>query len=241
MRVLAIVNQRDAGPGVFAGAAASAGHELVEWAPAEGPPPDPDAWGAAIVLGGAMNVDQEGEHPWLRDEKRLVGGLLDRDTPVLGVCLGAQLLVEVAGGAAGRAERPEIGWHEVELTAEAKGDPVIGALPGRFEAFMWHSYEATPPDGAAPLGRSPVCLQAYRVGDRAWGIQFHAEVTEAIVLAWLADYRKDRDAVRLGVDPGELRAETRERIGRWNELGRGLCARFLREAAAYGGAATRAR
>jgi GMP synthase (glutamine-hydrolysing) len=227
VRVLAIVNQRDAGPGVFGDAAASTGHELVEWVPAEGPPPNPDAWGAAIVLGGAMNVDQEGEHPWLRDEKRLVGRLLDRETPVLGVCLGAQLLAEVAGGAARRAERPEIGWHPVELTAEADADPVIGTLPRRFEAFMWHSYEATPPDGAAALARSPVCVQAYRAGDRAWGIQFHAEVTEAIVSAWLADYRKDRDAIRMGVDPDALRGETRKRIGCWNELGRGLCAHFL--------------
>jgi GMP synthase (glutamine-hydrolysing) len=233
VRVLAIVNQRDAGPGVFADAAASAGHELVQWVPAEGPPPGQDGWGAAIVLGGAMNVDQEGKHPWLLDEKRLVAGLLDRETPVLGVCLGAQLVAEVSGGAAGRAERPEIGWHRVELTAEADRDPVIGALPRRFEAFMWHSYEATPPDGAAPLARSQVCVQAYRVGDRVWGIQFHAEVTEAIVTGWLGDYRKDADAVRIGVDPEELRADTRGRIGRWNEIGRGICARFL-EAATRG-------
>jgi GMP synthase-like glutamine amidotransferase len=227
VRVLAIVHQRDAGPGVFAEAAAAAGHEMVEWVPSEARSPDADAWGATIVLGGAMDVDQEDEHPWLRDEKRLLGKLVEERAPVLGVCLGAQLLAEVAGGAAERAERPEIGWHEVELTAEAEGDPVIGGLPERFEAFMWHSYEATPPNGAAPLARSPVCVQAYRAGDRAWGIQFHAEVTEAIVSAWLADYRKDRDAVRMGVDPAALRGETRQRIGRWNELGRGLCARFL--------------
>jgi GMP synthase (glutamine-hydrolysing) len=227
MRVLAIVHQPDAGPGVFADAVAASGHELVEWSPPEAPPPELGGHGATIVLGGAMNVDEEGDNPWLRDEKRVLRELLEAGAPMLGVCLGAQLLADAAGGAAGRASRPEIGWHEVELTAEAAADPVLGALPGRFEAFQWHSFEATPPPGARSLARSPVCLQAYRVGERAWGIQFHAEVSDRIVEAWLADYHKDRDAVRIGIDPRELLAETRGKIARWNELGRALCARFL--------------
>jgi len=230
MRVLAIVHQADAGPGIFAPAVTDAGHELVEWRPPDGPPPESDAYDATIVLGGAMNVDQEDEHPWLRGEKRLLGELLESGAPVLGVCLGAQLVAEAAGGSAGRASRPEIGWHEVELTAAAVADPLLGALPERFEAFQWHSFEATPPDAGA-LARSPVCVQAYRAGERAWGIQFHAEVSEAIVKSWLDDYEKDRDAVRIGIDPAELLAETRRKIGRWNELGRALCERFLAAAA----------
>jgi GMP synthase-like glutamine amidotransferase len=231
MRVLTIVHQADAGPGVFAEAATDAGHELLEWHPPDAPPPESDAHDATIVLGGAMNVDQEDEHPWLRGEKRLLGELLDGGAPVLGVCLGAQLVAEAAGGSVGRASRPEIGWHEVELTAEAAADPVLGGLPERFEAFQWHSFEATPPPDGGALARSPVCVQAYRAGERAWGIQFHAEVSEAIVETWLNDYEKDRDAVRIGVDPVELLAETRRKIGRWNELGRSLCARFLAAAA----------
>ena len=227
MRVLTIVNQEDAGPGVFAAAAADTGHELVEWIPSTGDLPELDSLGAAMVFGGAMNVDQEAAHPWLRHEKQLIGELVDRGTPVLGVCLGAQLLSEATGGAPGRASRPEIGWHEVELTPQAGDDPVIGALPSRFEAFQWHSYEAAPPDASRILARSPVCVQAYRVGERAWGIQFHAEVDEAIVAAWLDDYDKDADAVRLGIDPGELLNETRGKIERWTELGRALCSRFL--------------
>jgi GMP synthase-like glutamine amidotransferase len=231
MRVLAIVHQADAGPGVFAQAARDAGHELVEWHPPDAPPPEPDAHDATIVLGGAMNVDQEDEYPWLRDEKQLLGGLLEGGAPVLGVCLGAQLVAEAAGGSVGRASRPEIGWHEVEVTAEAAADPVLGALPERFEAFQWHSFEATPPPGASALARSPVCIQAYRAGASAWGIQFHAEVSEAIVETWLEDYDKDRDAVRIGIDPAALLAETRHKISRWNELGRALCGRFLAAAA----------
>ena len=103
MRVLAIVHQPDAGAGVFGEVARDAGHELVEWVPTNGGPPDVDGLGAAMVFGGAMNVDQEGENPWMRGEKALLRRLLGERVPVLGVCLGAQLLAEAAGGAPRRA------------------------------------------------------------------------------------------------------------------------------------------
>jgi GMP synthase (glutamine-hydrolysing) len=104
---------------------------------------------------------------------------------------------------------------------------VMAPLAPGFEAFQWHSYEAVPPEGAAILARSPVCTQAYRVGERAWGIQFHAEVTAADAGKWIDDYRSDEDAVRTGVDPETLRAETDEKIAAWNALGRELCGRFI--------------
>ena len=99
MRVLAIVHQRDAGPGVFAEAVAAAAGTLDIWLPAEtdAPPAAAEGYDAVMVFGGAMHVDQEAEHPWLRDEKGLLRDLLDRGTPLLGVCLGAQLVAEAAG------------------------------------------------------------------------------------------------------------------------------------------------
>ena len=229
MRVLAIVHQRDAGPGVFAEAIAARGGELDEWHRAEvaEPPADPAGYDAVMTFGGAMNVDEEEEHAWLREEKALLAELLERGVPLLGVCLGAQLLAEAAGGSARRASRPEIGWLEVELTAEGEADPLLARLAPRFEAFQWHSYEANPPAGAALLARSPVCPQAYRVGERAWGIQFHAEVSAADAAKWIGDYRSDQDAIKIGLDPAALRAETERKIGAWNELGRELCGRFL--------------
>ena len=230
MRILTIVNQDDAGPGVFADAATEAGHEIVAWRPAAQPRPELDGFGATLVFGGAMNVDEEDVHPWLRDEKSLLAELVEAGSAVLGVCLGAQMLAEAAGGSAGRASRPEIGWHEVELLPEAGDDPVLGPLPRRFEAFQWHSYEATPPHGAAPLARSDVCLAAYRIGGLAWGIQVHAEVSEATAARWIDKYDNDPDAVRIEIDPEALLAETVGKIGAWNELGWGICARFLAEA-----------
>jgi len=230
MRALAIVHQTDAGPGVFGEAMRERGVELDEWLLSErgtGPPIEVAEYDAVLTFGGAMHADQEDGYPWLRFEKDFLAAMIDDRMPVLAVCLGSQLLADAAGGSARRASEPEIGWFEVEVTEEGARDPVIGPLAPRFTGFQWHSYEALPPEGAAILARSPVCAQAYRVGDVAWGIQFHAEVSAADTEVWIDDYRADEDAVRIGVDPDALRAESREKIGDWNRLGRELCGRFL--------------
>jgi GMP synthase (glutamine-hydrolysing) len=228
LRALSIAHQRDAGPGVFADAMRSRGVEHDIWMRAEQdrPPGDPRGYDAVLVFGGAMHADHEDRHPWLREEKELLHDLLDRGVPLLGVCLGSQLLAEAAGGSARRASAPEIGWHEVDVTAEGARDPVLGSLAPRFTAFQWHSYEFTLPPGATPLARSDVCLQAFRL-ENAMGIQFHAEVSVTDAQAWIDDYRSDEDAVRIGLDPDALRRRTHSSIERWNELGRALCARFL--------------
>ena len=196
MRVLAIVQEADAGPGVFADAAGARGCELEEWMIAKGgdPPADLQAYGAVMVFGGAMNVDEEGDHPWLADQKALLRELLDARVPLLGVCLGAQLVAEAAGEEPRRAPRPEIGWEPVELTLAGREDPLLGVLPTAFNAFQWHSYEMGIDDGEV-LARSAVCAQAARFGPLAWSIQFHAEVTERDALKWIADYESDPDAV----------------------------------------------
>jgi GMP synthase (glutamine-hydrolysing) len=230
MRALAIVHQTDAGPGVFADEMRERGVELDEWVLSErgtGPPREIADYGAVLTFGGAMHADQEDLHPWLRFEKDFLAAMLDDGMPLLAVCLGCQVLAEAAGGTARRASEPEIGWHEVEITEEGVDDPVIGPLAPGFVGFQWHSYEAIPPDRAVILARSPVCSQAYRLGESAWGIQFHAEVTLADVEKWIDDYRSDGDAVRIGVDPDVLREETRQRMADWNRVGRELCGRFL--------------
>ena len=227
--MLAISHQGDAGPGVFAEAVEAGGHRLDTWHVAEEsePPADPFAYDAVMTFGGAMHADQEDRHGWMAPEKELLRELLARETPLLGVCLGSQLLAEAAGGRAVRASEPEIGWFEVEVTGAGSADALTGPLAPRFEAFEWHSYRVDLPDGATELARTPVCVQAYRVGERAWGIQFHAEVSAADARKWIAEYDADEDAVRIGVDPKRLAAETEPRIDSFNELGRELCARWL--------------
>ncbi len=234
MRVLAIVQQADAGPGVFAEAIREAGGALDEWALPSGaePPADPLGYDAVLTLGGAMNVDQEDEHPWLAAQKSLLRELLAAEVPLLGLCLGGQLVAEAAGAQPRRAARPEIGWHRVELTEAGSEDPLLAPLAPGFEAFQWHSYEFPLPPGAVALARSQTCLQGARIGARAWAIQFHPEVSRADALAWIDDYRSDPDAVRIGIDPAALRAETEARIDAFNQLGRDLCRRWLTVAAA---------
>jgi GMP synthase (glutamine-hydrolysing) len=228
VRVLAIAHQRDAGPGVFADAVRDRGAALDTWLRAEtdSPPADPFGYDAVMVFGGAMHVDHEDEHPWLRDEKRLLRELLERGVPLLGVCLGAQLLAEAAGATPRRASAPEIGWYPVEVTDEGAGDRLFAPLAPAFTAFQWHSYEFPLPPDSTALARSAVCLQAFRVG-AAVGIQFHAEVSAADAEAWIDDYRSDEDAVRIGVDAGALRTRTRQAITAWNALGRGFGRRFV--------------
>jgi GMP synthase-like glutamine amidotransferase len=232
VRVLSVVHHRNAAAGVFADPAAAAGHELVEWLPHEEPVPDLDGFGAAIVFGGEAQVDEEDAHPWLGPEKATLRELLERERPLLGVCLGSQLVADAAGAVVREADAPEIGWHEIELTGAGMDDPVLGFLPERFEGFQWHHYEWRLPPGGVALARSPACLQAFRLGDRpVWGVQFHPEVTHADLDSWLDGWDKDPGAVATGLDPEAIRAESDTKIGAWNDVGRGISERFLAVAA----------
>jgi len=219
VRVLSLIHSDIGPPGVFGDAVRERGGSLTEWNAARGAPPEPpESYDAVFAFGGGMHVDQEAEHPWLRDEDQLIKGLLADGVPIFGVCLGGQLIAKAAGGHVGPALREEVGWCEVELTPEAADDPLFGAAPQRFDAFQWHYYSFDLPPGAVPLARNPVGLQAYRLGDTAWGIQFHAEVTREIVDGWLAS-----DGGRRGIDLAPME--------RWGRFGRGLADRFLDVAA----------
>jgi GMP synthase (glutamine-hydrolysing) len=217
MRVLALTHGSNVGPGVFADAIRDRGHELVERVvPTDGLPSN--GADAVIVLGGAMHPDEEETHGWLRREVEWIGNEIERGTPMLGVCLGSQLLARAAGAEVYRASEPEIGWLPVEV---ADGDdPLAAALPPRFEAFQWHEYTHELPEGATELARSAVCTQAWRLGD-AWGVQFHPEVRLEQIESWAAE---EPDAIA-NVDA--LLEESRRHIGDWNDLGRRLCTAFL--------------
>ena len=228
-RALAIVHQPDAGAGVFGEVLAERGWRTEQWDVADGGPPpiDPFTCDAVLTFGGAAHVDQHDANAWLAPERRLLADLLERGVPQLAVCLGAQLLGEAAGARAGRAGLPEIGWFEIDVSAEGSADPLIGPLTPRFLAFEWHSYEVALPDRAVALATSERCLQAYRVGRCAWGIQFHAEVSREDALSWIEDYETDEDAVAVGLDWAALRDRTDALMTAWNAVGRGICHRFL--------------
>ena len=226
MNVLSVVHGLDARTELFAPVISDAGHRLDEWSFSwnTAPPKPLDTYDAVLVFGGAMHADQDVWHPWLRDEAIWLQGLLGRGTPTLGICLGVQLLARAGGSWVGPLPTPEIGWHEVELTEAGGEDPVLGALPERFEAFQWHHYTFGTPDGGVELARSAACTQAFRLGEACWGVQFHPEVTEPQVLRWIGDGSDPPP------DPDGLRREVAAKIVRWNELGRTVCGAFLEAA-----------
>ena len=233
VRVLSIVHQEDAATGVFADAVAERGDELTEWVISNGASPEsaPHSYDAVLVFGGAMHVDQESHYPWLRDEDSLLRDLAARGVPMLGVVpseegSAEQPIAKALGARVGAMPAPQIGWFDVEQTREAADDPVFSDLPRRFSSFQWHSYEFELPPNAVPLASDSACLQAYRAGENAWGIQFHAEVTKESVDDWFAS-SKPPDAP---LDLSALQRETAEKIAAWNELGKRLCSRFLERA-----------
>ena len=230
MRVLAVVHERNAGSGVFGDVLRERGEDVLEWRPPEGDPAPAGPFDAVLVFGGAMNCEQEPELEWLGREKRHLRDLFAARTPALGVCLGAQLLAEAAGGRVMRMPAAEIGWKPVRLEPGAH-DPVLGTLPDGFEALQWHSFEFTLPPGATVLARSSACVEAFRC-DHApwWGIQFHAEVTGEAIGDWIDEYRSDPDAVAADLDWTALRVRSRQEISRWNEQGARLCTAFLEHA-----------
>jgi len=224
MNVLSVVHSEEAGAELFAPVVAEAGHRLEEWSFAARGAPSLEDYDAVLVFGGAMHVDQHDRHPWLGEETDWLRELVERQVPTLGICLGSQLLAAALGAPVGPLPEPEIGWHEVGLTDEAAHDPLLSPLPPRFDALEWHHYGHGLPDGALALARNDAALQAFRLGDRCWGVQFHPEVAEPQLERWIAD--KDDPPG----DPELLRAETRAKIGGWNGLGRRLCRAFLAEA-----------
>ncbi len=234
MRLLSIQHPKADEAGVFALAARAGGHVYDEWCPGVGQPApgDPAGYDGIVVLGGEQNVVDAPRLRYLQDEISLIGEALERRKPVLGVCLGAQLLVAAAGGEVVRVSEPEIGWYEVRALPEAAADPVFGALPERFAAYCWHSYGVELPADATLLARSEVCTHGFRLGESAWGVQFHPEVTRGILLGWFASYRDDPDAVALGFEPQRAEAELDERLGPGEALGRRLFGAFVAAAAA---------
>jgi GMP synthase (glutamine-hydrolysing) len=227
MRILALTHGRGVGPELFGEVIREEGHELAEWdVPTRGRP-SPDGYDAVIVLGGAMNVGEELEHPWLRDEYELLRRCVEAKMPLLGICLGAQTLAHSAGALVRKLPKPQIGFRAVALTTAGEGDTVIGALPRSFPALFGNQYTFDVPAGAVELVCGDCRPQAYRLGERAWGVQFHPEVRRDQVLEW---WRDGRDLPR---PLPELTAEVDAGIGRWHSLGRALCLAFLRAAAPF--------
>ena len=146
--------------------------------------PDINRYSALIVMGGPQQTDEENLYPWLISEKNYIRRALQKDNfPVLGVCLGAQLIAEVAGGRVGPMNSPEIGILDVETMPDANNDHLLKDFPLFSKALQWHlnAIIELPPE-ATHLMRSPICqFQGFRLGGLVYGFQFHMEIDEEMV------------------------------------------------------------
>ncbi len=139
---------------------------------------------AVIVLGGTMGVHDEADFPFLAHLQRFMRAAAEAGTPLLGICLGGQLLAQALGGEVRSGHRGEKGLQEIRFTSGGHDDPLFASLSPAFAAFEWHNDSFEVPSGAVHLAASAVCPgQAFRYRN-AWGVQFHPEVDRAIVAAW---------------------------------------------------------
>lgn len=144
---------------------------------------------AVIGCGGPMNVYEEEKHPFLKQENIFLQKVITQNIPYLGLCLGAQLLTKAGGGSVRKSPEKEIGWYNVELTDAGKQDSLFKGLAGQFAVFQWHEDMFDIPKEASLLASSPKCpYQAFRLGQRAYGLQFHVEVTRASIKEWYQGY-----------------------------------------------------
>src|SRR5882672_507960 len=148
--------------------------------------PSVDRYRGLIVLGGPMNVEDQHHRPHLKAELRAIEQALHQGKPVLGICLGAQLLAHVLGAPVRRHEQHEIGWYDLITTEAGRRDPVLGVLGERAPVFQWHSRTYELPAGAHQLCRTETCeQQAFRWGSSAYGFQFHLEADAPMIERWL--------------------------------------------------------
>jgi len=149
------------------------------------PIPDPTDFDAVLVFGGPMNVYQEDQYPFLKAENTAIRHAVDQAVPLLGVCLGGQLLAKALGAAVTSTPVPEVGLLDIELTEEGRRDPLFSAFPARPKVVQWHSDTFAVPGGGVLLATSAACRhQAFRFGETAYGLQFHVEVTPEMIEEW---------------------------------------------------------
>ncbi len=193
--------------------------------------PSLDGYHGLIVLGGPMSVYDDAGFPHLLTEVELIRDALQRGIPILGICLGAQLLARALGASVRPNPRKEIGWYDVSLTEEGRLDPLFGHFAQSERIFQWHGDTFDLPDQAVRLAHSEACEnQAFRYGEHAYGLQFHLEVDAALIERWLSVPVHLAEIEELGgtIDPNSIRAETRERIAEAMRLSDRTFSEFVR-------------
>ncbi|MEO3812407.1 type 1 glutamine amidotransferase [Sphaerisporangium sp. B11E5] len=208
-RVVVVEHEADAGLGYFEGWLAGAGVDCDVVRPYLGEDVPAEPGDGLIVLGGAASAWDDAGFPWQPATRELLRTAVEASVPALGICLGAQLMTLACGGVVERGEPGlEVGLRTVATLPAAADDPLFGVLPPVARAVQYHSDAMTVlPPGAVPMATGdPYPAQGYRLGDRAWAVQFHPEATPEIFTSWLAD---PSPLTAAGYDPAALDAEVR--------------------------------
>jgi GMP synthase (glutamine-hydrolysing) len=186
-------------------------------------PPDTKAFDALIFMGGPMSVRDP--LPFLQWEMRAILEAVQRNQPVLGICLGSQLIAKALGARVYSNPGKEIGWFDVSFNEEARSDPLFAGVLRTNSIFHWHGETFDLPDGATLLASSERCRhQAFRVGDRTYGLQFHLEVTPEMISAWCTEDANSEDVRELDapIDAWRNSADVRKLaqtvFGRWCDV-----------------------
>jgi GMP synthase-like glutamine amidotransferase len=208
-RVLVVEHEADAGIGLVGDRIRATGAELVTVGPPTGREVPRTAAGhdGVVVLGGSPAPTDE-TPAWFPNVRALIADCLTREVPLLGICLGAQLLGLVAGGRTDRVRGgAEIGLVTLRRTEAATGDPLLAELPATTRSLQWHSYEVRdlPPGSVTMVGSDRCANQAFRVGRSAWGLQFHLEALTSTAAAWSAGWADELAGA--GLTAEELTAE----------------------------------
>lgn len=181
-----------------------------------------------IVLGGPMGVYEEGIYPFIKDEIALIKNALKNNIPILGICLGAQLLAKAAGANVYKGKKKEIGWYKVNLTDEGKRDGLFLGLPDELTVFQWHGDTFDIPENSKCLASSELFPnQIIKVGKNAYGIQFHLEVTEEMVREWIDVNDKELISVKSYINPKKILKDTPENIETIHKYGEAVFSRFF--------------
>lgn len=183
-----------------------------------------------VILGGPMNVDQEKQYPHLTHEMELIEQALKKEVPVLGICLGAQLIAKTLGAGVRSNPCREIGWHPVDLTPTGREDRIFSHFAAREMIFHWHSQTFEIPKRADHLAASPLCPnQAFRYGDKVYGFQFHLEVDEPMVERWMMVpyHQQELQELKGQVEPAEILRRNADHMGRLKDLSRRTFGEFI--------------
>jgi GMP synthase (glutamine-hydrolysing) len=224
-RIVVLQHHRAEGLGTIGDALATAAHAWQYVRSFDGQPVPKDLKGAGglILMGGPMGVYEEDRYPWLRDEMRLVESAIKEGKPVLGICLGSQLIAAALGARVFKGASREIGWYPVALSAAARDDRIFGALPRVFTPCHWHGDIFDLPSGAVALASSEkTAFQAFRYGDCVWAVLFHLELTAEIIAKWVGAFANElRDE---NLDPAAILADTNRFASAAESIGQTLFA-----------------